>query len=177
MTADFLHNDTISLRSVELSDVDTLYRWENDTSQWATANTHAPYSRTQLWNYANNYDGDIYAHHSLRLMVCLQDTGTPIGTIDIYDFDPANNHATIGVYISSHHRGKGYGVQALALATDYARRSIGIEQMIAVTAADNIVAQAMLQAAGYRHCGTLHRRLRQGDTYGDAYIYEYTRTE
>lgn len=174
MSVDFLHNDTIYLRAVELSDVDTLYRWENDTSQWATANTHAPYSRTQLWNYANDYDGDIYAHRSLRLMVCLQENNMAIGTIDIYDFDPANNHATIGVYISSHHRGNKYGVQALMLATDYARRSIGIEQMMAITAADNTAAHVMLQAAGYRHCGTLHRRLRQGNTYGDAYIYETT---
>ena len=46
MSDEFLHNDTIYLRAVELSDVDTLYRWENDSTQWATANTHVPYSRT-----------------------------------------------------------------------------------------------------------------------------------
>ena len=74
MTPDLLQNDNICLRAVELNDVDMLYRWENDTSQWATANTHAPYSRTQLWNYANDYDGNIYAGHGIRLMVCLRPT-------------------------------------------------------------------------------------------------------
>ena len=79
----FLQNETIYLRAVELSDVDTLYRWENDTTQWATANTHAPLSRTQLWNYANDYDGDIYARRNIRFMICLNETNTAIGTVDI----------------------------------------------------------------------------------------------
>lgn len=174
MSDEFLHNDTIYLRAVELSDVDTLYRWENDSTQWATANTHAPYSRTQLWNYANNYDGDIYAHRSLRLVVCMQAGCETIGTIDIYDFDPANGHATVGVYISSRHRGHGYGLQALMLATDYAHRCVGIKQLIAIAAADNTASQAMLQSAGYRHCGTLSQWLRHGDTHIDAHIYETT---
>ena len=85
MPTEFLQNDTLLLRAVELSDVDTLYRWENDTSQWATANTHAPYSRQQLWNYANDYDGNIYAHGSIRFIVCQKADGKAIGTIDIYE--------------------------------------------------------------------------------------------
>ena len=172
MATTFLQNDTILLRAVELSDVDTLYRWENDTAQWATANTHAPLSRTQLWNYANDYDGDIYAHRNIRFIICLRDNGKSIGTIDIYDFDPANNHATIGVYISANERGKGYGVQALRLATQYAYRCIGIKQMIAIATADNVASQAMLAAAGYTHCGTLRSWFRQDDSYVDAKVYQ-----
>lgn len=170
MPTEFLQNDTLLLRAVELSDVDTLYRWENDTSQWATANTHAPYSRQQLWNYANDYDGNIYAHGSIRFIVCQKADGKAIGTIDIYDFDPANMHATIGVYISTAHRGKGYGVQALQIATFYAQQCIGMKQLIAIAAADNAASQAMLVKAGYNHCGTLPHWLRSGN----AHIYAAT---
>lgn len=176
MPTDFLQNDTILLRAVELSDVDTLYRWENDTSQWATANTRAPYSRTQLWNYANDYDGDIHAHHGIRLMVCLRNEGTAIGTVDIYDFDPVNSFASIGIYISSRMRGKGYGVQALSLATAYARQCVGIRQLLAIAAADNLASQAMLKQAGYAHCGTLKHLLRHGDEYKNAHIYQFITT-
>ncbi len=173
MTPDLLQNDNICLRAVELNDVDMLYRWENDTSQWATANTHAPYSRTQLWNYANDYDGNIYAGHGIRLMVCLRPTGKAIGTIDIYDFDPANNHATIGVYIASTERGKGYGLQALQLAGRYASQCVGIRQLIAIVAAGNTASRSMLTSAGYRQCGTLREWLRRGDgQYDDAFIFQ-----
>ena len=163
MPNEFLQNDTLILRAVELSDVDTLYRWENDTSQWATTNTHAPYSRQQLWNYANDYDGNIYAQGSIRFIVCLRENGNAIGTIDIYDFDPANMHATIGVYTSTAHRGKGYGVQPLQSATNYALQYLEMKQLIAIVAADNHASQAMLAKAGYSRCGTLPHWLRTGD--------------
>lgn len=171
-----MRNDNIHLRAVELSDVDTLYRWENDTTQWATANTHAPYSRTQLWQYANNYDGNIYSSHAIRFMVCRNTDDRAIGTIDIYDFDPANSHATIGVYIAIGARGNGYGVQALTLATQYAKFNLGIRQIIALSAADNTAGHAMLQRAGYTQCGTLHEWLREGDKFKDVAIFQTTAT-
>ena len=49
---EILSDGTLTLRAVELSDVDILYRWENDTTQWITNNAFAPYSRKQLWDYA-----------------------------------------------------------------------------------------------------------------------------
>lgn len=168
----FLQNETIYLRAVELSDVDTLYRWENDTTQWATANTHAPLSRTQLWNYANDYDGDIYARRNIRFMICLNETNTAIGTVDIYDFDPANSHASIGVYISRAQRGKGYGNQALEIVERYAGHCIGIRQLMATVAADNTASQAMLLKAGYTLRGTLLNWLRHGELYKNALIYQ-----
>ncbi len=168
----YLQNENIYLRAVELSDVDMLYRWENDTSQWATANTHAPLSRTRLWNYANDYDGDIYASRSIRLVVCLNDTNEAIGTIDIYDFDPANAHASIGAYIASGKRGKGYGLQALEIAGRYAGHCIGIRQLMATVAADNTASQAMLVKAGYTLRGTLLNWLRHGELYKNALIYQ-----
>lgn len=172
-----MQNEVIHLRAVELSDVDTLYRWENDTTQWATANTHAPYSRTQLWQYANNYDGDIYSSRAIRLLVCLNTDGSAIGTIDIYDFDPANRHATIGVYIAGSARGNGYGVQALKLATRYAKFDLGIKQMMALSAADNAASHAMLQHAGYTRRGTLREWLRVGDEFKDVDIFQTTATD
>ena len=39
-----LSNDIITLRALEPTDLDTLYRWENDTTLWAVSDTVAPYS-------------------------------------------------------------------------------------------------------------------------------------
>lgn len=56
----------ITLRALEPVDVDTLYRWENDTRIWEAGSTLAPFSRKQLWDYIDTYDGDIYAARQLR---------------------------------------------------------------------------------------------------------------
>ena len=40
-----LSNDTIALRPLEPTDLDTLYQWENDTALWVVSDTVAPYSR------------------------------------------------------------------------------------------------------------------------------------
>ena len=37
-----LSNDTVTLRALEPTDLDTLYRWENDTALWTVSDTAAP---------------------------------------------------------------------------------------------------------------------------------------
>lgn len=37
-----LSNDTISLRPLEPTDLNTLYTWENDSELWAVSDTPAP---------------------------------------------------------------------------------------------------------------------------------------
>ena len=46
-----LSNDAVSLRALEPTDLETLYRWENDTALWTVSDTVAPYSREALWQY------------------------------------------------------------------------------------------------------------------------------
>ena len=43
--SELLSNATLTLRALEPTDLDTLYRWENDTSVWVVSDTIAPYSR------------------------------------------------------------------------------------------------------------------------------------
>lgn len=91
-----LTDGTILLRALEPIDVDVLYRWENDPALWNVGVTLAPYSRRQLWDYVNNYDGDIYSAKQLRLMIVLAASGETIGTLDFYDFDAATRAAALG---------------------------------------------------------------------------------
>ena len=53
-----LSNHTVTLRPLEPTDLDTLYRWENDTALWMVSDTAAPYSREALWHYLKEYTGD-----------------------------------------------------------------------------------------------------------------------
>jgi diamine N-acetyltransferase len=166
-----LSNDIITLRALEPTDLDTLYRWENDTTLWAVSDTVAPYSREALWHYLEQYTGDIYAQRQLRLMITLAD-GTPAGTVDYLNFDPLNNRAELGLFIAPEHRGKGLGRQALDLLTAYSREHIGLRQLYVFIAIDNVVCLKLFEDYGYRRVGTINSWVKRGSTYRDVALLQ-----
>jgi len=167
-----LSNDRIRLRALEPTDLDTLYRWENDTALWAVSDTVAPYSREALWHYLKEYTGDIYAQRELRLMITLQADGTPVGTVDFFNFDPLNNRAELGLFIAAEHRGKGLGREALELLTAYARDHIGLRQLYVYIGLDNERCLELFESYGYRRVGVLHSWVKRGRDYRDVALLQ-----
>lgn len=167
-----LSNDTLTLRALEPTDLDTLYRWENDTALWTVSDTIAPYSREALWHYLENYTGDIYAQRQLRLMIVLNSDGSPVGTIDYLNFDPLNNRAELGLFITAEQRGKGLGRQALDLLTAYSREHLGLRQLYVFIALDNEVCLKLFEDYGYRRAGILQSWVKRGSTYRDVALLQ-----
>lgn len=167
-----LSNDVIALRALEPTDLDTLYRWENDTALWVVSDTAAPYSRKALWQYLEQDTGDIYAQRQLRLMITQATDGTPIGTIDFLNFDPLNNRAELGLFIADEWRGKGLGRQALELLTAYARGHLGLHQLYVFIALDNTVCLKLFEDYGYRRAGVLNSWVKRGTTYRDVALLQ-----
>ena len=167
-----LKNDLVTLRALEPTDLDTLFQWENDTALWVVSDTVAPYSREALWNYLQQYTGDIYAQRQLRLMVTLTEDGTPVGTVDFLNFDPLNNRAELGLFIAAEQRGKGLGRQALELLTTYAREHLGLRQIYVFIALDNEVCLTLFEDYGYRRAGVLQSWVKRGSTYRDVALLQ-----
>ena len=167
-----LSNDTITLRSLEPTDLETLYRWENDTALWTVSDTVAPYSREALWQYLEQYTGDIYSQRQLLLMIISNADGTPIGTIDYLNFDPLNNRAELGLFIAAERRGKGHGREALELLTAYSRDHIGLRQLYVYIALDNTVCLNLFENFGYRRVGILQSWVKRGSVYRDVALLQ-----
>lgn len=169
-----LENDNIRLRPVEATDVDVILEFENDSSEWRSASTVAPYSRRQIEEYVAAYRADIYSERQLRLIVERKDDMKVIGLVDLYDYNPVNARAMVGIYIESDSRHMGVGEEALALLAQYAGLHIGMHQLAAVIAEDNVASLSLFKAAGYTTCGKLRswyaRNERRG--YADAYIVQ-----
>ena len=170
--AQLMKNDSIELRPLEPTDLDTLYNWENDSALWVVSDTVAPYSRAALWQYLENYTGDIFAQRQLRLMITLAGDGTPVGTIDFLNFDPLNNRAELGLFIAAEHRGQGLGRQALELLTAYAREHLGLRQLYVFIALDNTVCLKMFEDYGYRRVGVIQSWVKRGSTYRDVALLQ-----
>lgn len=167
-----LKNDLVTLRALEPTDLDTLFQWENDTALWVVSDTVAPYSREALWNYLQQYTGDIYAQRQLRLMITLTEDGTPVGTVDFLNFDPLNNRAELGLFIAAEQRGKGLGRQALELLTTYALEHLGLRQIYVFIALDNEVCLTLFEDYGYRRAGVLQSWVKRGNTYRDVALLQ-----
>ncbi len=172
MMKQMMQNESIVLRPLEPTDLDTLYNWENDSSLWVVSDTVAPYSRAALWQYLEDYTGDIYSQRQLRLMITLASDGTPVGTIDYLNFDPLNNRAELGLFISSDYRGQGLGHQALELLTHYSREHLGLRQLYVFIALANEVCLKMFEDYGYRRVGVIHSWVKRGTTYYDVALLQ-----
>lgn len=167
-----LRDDMIRLRAVEPADIDLLYDWENDTSLWDVGITLAPYSRKQLRDYVDSYTADIYASRQLRLMVSLLGTDETVGTVDLYDFDPVNGRAGVGVLIAAPWQRRGIGLRALNLIADYCQRKLSMHQLYCIVGADNRPSRALFEAAGYKTSGRLRSWLLKDTRRLDAFIMQ-----
>lgn len=160
----FSTNPMIALRKIEPTDLPFLYQWENDASAWADGANHNPLSQQDLRDYISSTTGDIYKDGQLRLViqsvseaVCTlsaqrsvspQD-GLTIGCVDLFDFDPRNRRAALGMYIAPEHRGKGVGREALAQIEAYAFDFLHLRCLYAVIAQNNTACSAIFEHAGY----------------------------
>lgn len=167
-----LSNDIVTLRPLEPTDLDLLYRWENDTALWVVSDTVAPYSRKALWQYLEEYTGDIYTQRQLRLMITLTGDGTAIGTVDFLNFDPLNNRAELGLFIIGEQRGKGMGHHALDLITAYAREHIGLKQLYVFISTDNLACLRLFEHHGYREVGVVNSWVKRGQNYQDVVLMQ-----
>lgn len=168
-----LTDDTIALRALEPDDLDTVYRWENDPALWPWGNTCAPLSRHALKQYIDTYDADIHAARQLRLMIVDAAIGDRrLGTIDLFDYDPVNRRAAVGIFVDDSARRQGVALRALRLTAEYCRERLGMHQLWATVAADNRPSRALFESAGFKIAGRLKSWLRTGRTFNDAYIYQ-----
>jgi len=123
-----LVGDNIRLRALEPEDLDLFYLWENDSKIWKISQTYTPFSKHLLSRYLENAHQDIFTIKQLRLMI--EKDGQAIGTVELFDFDPTNMRAGLGIWIvQNSDRRKGYAKEALRLIIEYAFFKLQLNQL------------------------------------------------
>ncbi len=167
-----LENDTIKLRALEPEDLDVLYRWENKPELWACGSTLAPYSRFALREYISESRRDIFQSRQLRLMVVLKAGNIPAGTIDLYDFDPMNLRAGVGILLDSEYRKKGLGSQVLELIRQYAFDFLLLKQLYAYVPKNNTNSMKLFTKCEYVQTGCLSKWLKRKNYFEDVFLLQ-----
>jgi diamine N-acetyltransferase len=154
--ASYLRSNLAVLRPLELTDLDLLYQWENDTSDWAASGTNIPFSRTFLIEYILSAQADIYQAGQMRLAIECPATGKLAGAIDLFDFDAKNRRAAIGIIIDSGHRRLGIASSAIDLLKTYSCEILLLRQLYCTIGQKNTASIKLFAKAGFQQCG--HRK-------------------
>lgn len=144
----------IILRAVEPVDIDFIFDIENDTEIWKVSNTLLPFSRFEIEQYVLSSERDIFSTRQLRLIIVEISSGNSIGCIDIFDFDPKNQRAGLGIVIGKNYRNSGFATEALQILLEYAFKTLNLHQLYCHITPDNTGSIRLFVKNGFRYIGT-----------------------
>lgn len=149
----FYSSEHIYLRALESSDLELLYTAENDVSIWKVSNTITPFSKNILDLYLNSAHQDIYTNKQLRLMICLKNKHTPVGTIDLFEFDPMHLRVGVGILIFDEFRKKGFAHDAIELVKKYTQETLLLNQIYCNISANNTESIGLFEKCNFQKVG------------------------
>lgn len=168
-----LSGENIYLRALEPEDLDFVYAVENDENIWEVSNTQTPYSRFLVKQYLENSQQDIYEAKQLRLAICRNGSVRPIGLIDLFDYDPRNQRAGVGILIKDEEsRNSGFGSDALRLLVGYAFSHLGLHQLYANIDPANERSTALFTKFGFAIIGLKKEWNRVNNKYRDEALFQ-----
>ena len=149
-----LKGKNIYLRALEPNDLEFVYAMENDQNIWEVSNTQTPYSRFLVRQYLENAQQDIYEAKQLRLAICQYEDFPAIGLIDLFEFDPKNNKAGVGIVIQQDdNRKQNIGSEALELLIKYSFYNLNLHQLYANISIENEASIALFTKFGFEKTG------------------------
>jgi diamine N-acetyltransferase len=98
-------------------------------SIWKISNTITPFSKDIIQLYLQSAQQDIYTNKQLRLLICLNESNQPVGTIDLFEFDPMNLRVGVGILIFESHRNSGYAAESITVIKNYSKNVLLLNQL------------------------------------------------
>lgn len=166
-----LIGENIRLRALEPTDIEVLYQWENDTAIWKVSQTMAPFSKHILTQYLANAHQDIFTAKQLRLII--EKEGKPIGTIELFDYEPLHQRAGVGIWIANvSEREKGYAKEALQLMISYAFKHLKMHQLYCNISSSNKASVNLFSGLDFMLVGVKKQWNKVADGWEDELLFQ-----
>ena len=156
------------LRAMEPADAEAMHRWENQPAEWWVGATMGPWSLAAMEALARG-EQEVWATGQTRLI--LTHATLPVGAFDLFDINPRNGTAGVGVLIDAAHRDQGHAAAGLQLLHNYAFDHLGLAILRADVPTANPGSTRLFEQAGYTNRGTLPGWVRRGAEREDISIF------
>ncbi len=143
-----LVSNHIYLRNILASDVLNIFEWENNPENWEVSNTEKQFSLQEIEEFVNQPQ-DINLTQQIRFIICINETNTPIGCIDLFDYE-LEKSVGVGILIAEKaYRNKGYATEALKLLIDYCRNELRVEHIFCNIFINNKPSIRLFESCGF----------------------------
>ena len=92
----------------------------------------------------------------------------PYGCVDLYNYDPLNKRAAVGIMVATEYRRQGYALAMLHEVEKLSTTHYQLHTLYADIAATNTASIALFAKAGYEECGHFRDWLLVKDQYLDS---------
>jgi RimJ/RimL family protein N-acetyltransferase len=166
----------VSLRALELSDLEALEEHWNSWELRRTIGVPLPGSRKEWLEFAAKTDP--WKDGELHLAIVEKKTGALLGSVGLRDIALPHRRAEIGISIHNPtHRSKGYGTDATRVMLWIGFHLLGLHSIYLDTFPDNKEAHRAYVKAGFKEVGLLRKtEFREGE-FRDLLIMDILREE
>lgn len=148
-----MENNLIKLRALEPEDIDFLYENENKPELWELSQTLCPFSRNTLNQYIKNSSQDIFTTKQVRLVIESKKQKCIVGFIDLFDYDPINLRAGIGIVVDEKFRRKHYAENAIEIVKEYSFKVLKLNQLYCDISEENEQSLKLFEKTGFKITG------------------------
>ena len=169
-----LQHGSVTLRPLEDTDIDAVYRACQDPVIPQFTRVISPYSREDAADFVRSSP---FAFTERRAIQFAIDSGVGderefAGAISIHSIKLADHAGELGYWMAPEFRGKNICSTAAELITEFALDSIGFNRIEALVDHNNIASQKVLQKSGFEREGLLRKKVtKESGATVDMYIF------
>lgn len=167
-----LEGERLRLRAPEPADIPAMTAMENETEWWEAGSPVGPVSEAAVSEFVATYSADLLSTRQMRLVGVTASDSEPAVIIDLFDYDPLQRRAQVGVITRADCRGHGFAREGLDILARYATVHLGLEMLWAIVADDNVASCALFSRAGYTRSAKLRGWLRRPGGRQDASLFQ-----
>lgn len=137
----------IYLRLMDEGDTDLIIRWRNTDFVRRNFIYQKPFTRQGHTAWIREM---IDSGKAVQFMICVKDTGKPVGSVYLRDIDHDHHKAEYGIFIGDREAlGKGFGTQAAGLMIRYGFEELKLHKVMLRVLAENLPARKSYEKAGF----------------------------
>jgi UDP-4-amino-4,6-dideoxy-N-acetyl-beta-L-altrosamine N-acetyltransferase len=159
----------VYLRAITSEDTDMVVEWRNSKEVVENFIYRQPISLEEHKKWLETEVNTGLVH---QFIICMSDSGKPVGSVYLQHFDEENHKAESGIFIGdADSKGKGIGTEAITLLKKYAFETLKLHKISARVLAYNTASVKMHEKAGYKIEAHLKDELLINGKYEDLILF------